>query len=143
MQEAQALVLYGRGTLAAAKGDGAGEARDFAALTKDYPRSSKVPEADLGLAESLVAQGKSDEAMPLLAVVARTPGAPLETRARGLFLAGEVQAKKGSFEAVDSFLKVAAFYPTAPDAAEGLWKGGQMLEQQAATLATRPPSPAG
>ena len=141
VQEAQALTLYGRGTLAAAKGDAAGAARDFAALTKDYPRSPKVPEADLGLAENLVAQGKGDEAMPLLSVVARTTTAPLDVRARGLFLVGEIQAKKGSFEAADAYLKVAAFYPTAPDAAEGLWKGGQMLEQQAATLTDAPAKP--
>ena len=143
VQEAQALVLYGRGTLAAAKGDAASAARDFAELTKQYPRSSKVPEADLGLAENLVAQGKGDEAMPLLAVVARTTTAPLDVRARGLFLVGESLAKKGSFEAADAYLKVAAFYPTAPDAAAGLWQGGQMLERQAATLGETPAKPGG
>lgn len=141
VQEAQALVLYGRGKLAEAKGDTAGAARAFADLKKDYPRSPKVPEANLGLAENLVAQGKNDEALPLLSEVARATTAPLEVRARGLFLNGEVQAKKGSFEAADAYLKVAAFYPTSPWAAEGLWKGGQMLEQQAATLGDTPAKP--
>ena len=143
VQEAQALALYGSGTLLAAKGDTAGAQRDFALLTKEYPRSAKVPEADLGLAENLVAQGRGDEAMPLLSVVARTTTAPLGVRARGLFLVGEIQAKKGSFQAADAYLKVAAFYPTAPEAAEGLWKGGQMLEQQAATLTDAPAKPGG
>ena len=143
VQEAQALALYGRGTLAAAKGDAAGAQRDFATLTREYPRSAKVPEASLGLADFLVKQGKGDEAMPLLSLVARTTTAPLAARARGLFLVGEIQAKKGSFEAADAYLKVAAFYPTAPDAAEGLWKGGQMLEQQAATLGDTPSKPGG
>lgn len=143
VQEAQALVLYGRGKLAAARGDAAGAARDYAALRKDYPRSGKLPEANLGLAENLVAQEKGDEAMPLLAQVARATTAPLNVRARGLFLNGEIQAKKGSFEAADAYLKVAAFYPAAPEAAEGLWKGGQMLEQQAAALGDTPAKPGG
>ncbi len=141
VQEAQALALYGRGKLAAAKGDSAGAERAFTALRKDYPRSNKSPEANLGLAENLVAQGKGDEAMPLLAQVAKTTTAPLDVRARGLFLNGEIQAKKGNFEAADAYLKVAAFYPTSPDAPEGLWKGGQMLEQQAATLGDTPAKP--
>ncbi len=141
VQEAQALVLYGRGKMAAANGDTAGAGRAFAELKKDYPRSPKVPEANLGLAENLVAEGKGDEAMPLLAQVARVTTAPLNVRARGLFLNGEVQAKKGSVEAADAYLKVAAFYPTAPEAAEGLWKGAQILEQQAAVLGDTPTKP--
>ena len=141
VQEAQALALYGRGTLAARQGDTAGAARNFSALKRDYPRSPKVPEADLGLAEGLVAQGRGDEAMPLLSVVVRAPTAAFTVRARGLFLVGEVQAKKGSFEAVDAYLKAAAFYPATPEAPEGLWKGGQMLEQQAATLGDSPARP--
>ena len=59
----------------------------------------------------------------------------------GLFLNGEVQAAKGQDGAIDSYLKVAAFYPTSPDAAEGLWKGGQLLEKQAATLTETPSKP--
>ena len=141
VQEAQALALYGRGVLAATAGKGDEAARLFGELKKNYPRSSKVPEANLGLAESLIAQGKPDDAMPLLSEVARSSTAPVATRARGLFLNGEVQAAKGQDGAIDAYLKVAAFYPTSPDAPEGLWKGAQLLEKQSETLGDAPAKP--
>ena len=143
VREAQALVLYGRGELDEAKGDKAGAARAFTELKRDYPRSSKIPEANLGLAQSLLSQGKPDDALPLLAEVAKNPRSPIPVRARGLFLDGEIQAAKGNIEAIDAYLKVAAFYPTSPDAPEGLWKGGQLLEKQAGTLSDAPSKPGG
>lgn len=143
VQDAQALVLYGRGKLAELKGDKAEAARAFAALKRDYPRSTKIAEADLGLAQGLLLQGKPDEALPLLAEVAKNSRSPVPVRARGLFLNGEIQAGKGSIEAIDSYLKLAAFYPTAADAPEGLWKGAQLLEKQAATLGDTPAKPGG
>ncbi len=141
VQEAQALALYGRGKLAAMKGDRTGAARAFTELKRDYPRSTKIAEANLGLAQSLVSQGRSEEALPFLAEVANNPRAPIPVRAHGLFLNGEVQERKGSVEAIDAYLKVAAFYPTSPDAPEGLWKGAQLLEKQAETLGETPAKP--
>ncbi len=141
VQEAQALALYGRGTLAQAAGKEGEAAQAFGELKKNYPRSSKVAQANLGLAESAIAKGKPEDALPLLSEVARASTAPVLTRARGLFLNGEVQAAKGQDGAIDAYLKVAAFYPTSPDAAEGLWKGGQLLEKQAATLTETPSKP--
>ena len=143
VQDAQALVLSGRGRLAELKGDRAGAAQAFTDLKRSYPRSSKIPEADLGLAQNLLAQGKPDDALPLLAEVAKNPRSPIPVRARGLFLNGEIQAAKGNVEAIDAYLKVAAFYPTSPDAPEGLWKGGQLLEKQAETLGDAPSKPGG
>ena len=143
VQEAQALVLYGRGRLAEAKGDKAGAAAMYQQLIKDYPRSSKVPEAKLGLAESLVAGGKPDDAMPLLADVMKLPATPILARARAMFLVGGIQEGKGQDGAIDSYLKVAVFYPTSPEAPEGLWKGAQLLEKQAASLGATPAKPGG
>ena len=143
VQEAQALVLYGRGKLAEIKGDKAGAARAFMDLKRDYPRSTKSAEANLGLAQSFLAQGKPDEALPFLAEVAKNPRSPIPVRAHGLFLNGEIQAGKGNVEAIDAYLKVAAFYPTAADAPEGLWKGAQLLEKQADTLSETPAKPGG
>ena len=134
VQEAQALVLYGRGELAGIKGDKAEVARAFTDLKRDYPRSPKIAEANLGLAQGLISQGKPDDALPLLAEVAKNPRSPIPVRAHGLFLNGEIQAAKGNFEAIDAYLKVAAFYPTAADAPAGLWQGAQLLEKQAGTL---------
>ena len=134
VQEAQALVLFGRGELAQASGNMPEAQAAFTELKKDYPASPKVLEADLGLAEGLIAGGKPDAALPLLAEVAKAPRAPLNARAHALFLNGKVQQMKGLDGAIDSYLKMAAFYPTAPDAPESLWLGGQALEKQAATL---------
>ncbi len=142
IQEAQALALYGRGKAAEARGDKARQERSFRDLKKFYPQSPKVPEANLGLAEGLVATGQPDEALLLLSDVARAPGAPLETRARGMLLFARVQASKDQLPtAIDTYLKLAAFYPTTPEAPEGLWQGGQLLEKQAATLGDVPVSP--
>ena len=134
MQEAQALALFGRGRLAEAH-DKAAAAKDYEELVREYPRSSKVPEATLGIAEGLIADKKWDDAMKRLNDVVRAPAAPTAARARALFLNGVVQEARGEVGALDAYLKVAAFYATAPDAPEGLWKGGQLLEKQAATLA--------
>ena len=49
--------------------------------------------------------------------------------------AATVGGARGEVGALDSYLKVASFYATSPDAPEGLWKGGQLLERQAGTLA--------
>ena len=141
VQDAQALVLYGRGKLAEIKGDKAEAARAFTDLKRDYPRSTKLAEANLGLAQGLLSQGKPDDALPLLAEVAKNPRSPIPVRAHGLFLNGEIQAAKGNVEAIDAYLKVAAFYPTAADAPEGLWKGAQLLEKQAETLSETPAKP--
>ncbi len=95
----------------------------------------KLPEAELGIAESLIADKKWDDAMKKLNDVTRASSASQTTKARALFLNGVVQEAKGEVGALDSYLKVAAWYATAPDAPEGLWKGGQLLEKQAASLA--------
>lgn len=134
VQEAQAIVLYGTGTLAGRKGDSAAAFRAFETLKKTYPRSTKAPQADLGLAHSLVQQGKPDQALPLLGEVAKSPSAPLETRAEGMMLLAKIQQDKGQLGALDTYLKIQAFYPTAAPAPEALWLGAQLLEKQAAGL---------
>ena len=139
MQAAQALVLYGRGKAADAKGDKAKEEAAFRDLKKFYPQSSKVPEANLGLAEGLIAAGKPDDALLLLSEVARSSKAPLDTRAQGMLLFAKVKEGKGDLRtAIDTYLKLSAFYPTAAQAPESLWQGGQLLEKQAATLGETP-----
>lgn len=144
VQDAQAIVLYGTGTLAAKKGDLAAAARAFETLKKTYPRSSKAPQADLGIAQNLVNQGKPDQAMPLLAEVAKSPTAPLATRAEGMMLLARIQQDKGQVGALDTYLKIQAFYPSAAQAPEALWLGAQLLEKQAAGLpdAGAPPNKA-
>ena len=133
IQEAQALALYGRAKVTERK-DKAAAAKLYDELVTNYPRSSKVPEAKLGVAEGLIAQKKWDDALKRLNEVASAQNAPQSAKARALFLNGVGQEGMGEVGALDAYLKVAAFFATAPDAPEGLWKGGQLLEKQAATL---------
>ena len=143
VQEAQALALFGRAKLAEAKGDKAGAGKLYDELIKTYPRSPKVSEAKLGVAESLVSNNKPDEAIPMLADVLKLPTTPIPARARAMFLMGKIQEGKGQEGAMDSYLKVAVFYPVSAEAPEGLWKGGQLLEKQAANLSETPAKPGG
>jgi TolA-binding protein len=141
VQDAQAIALAGQGQIALKAGR-LDEARQvFSELAKDYPKSPQRFQADLGLAEVLAAAGKFDEALPLLAGVAKSPLAPQNARARALFLNGQVQEAKGQDGAIDAYLKLAAFYPGAPEAAESLWRGAQLLEKQAAGLGDLPSKP--
>jgi TolA-binding protein len=141
VQEAQAIALYGRGKIAELKKDQEGAARAYETLLKTYPRSSKSAEAHLGIAQNLVAKGKPDEALPHLRTVATAPGSPLETRAKGMMLNAKIQQDKGDIGALDTYLKIAAFFPSSPQAPEGLWTGAQLLEKQAATLSDVPAKP--
>ena len=152
VQEAQALalppgesphplprVLPAPATGPQAKGDKAKQEQACRDLKNFYPQSPKVPEANLGLAEGLIASGKADDALPLLSDLARSSKAPLETRARGMLLFAKVQNSKGQLPtAIDTYLKLSAFYPTTAEAPESLWEGGQLLEKQAATLGDTP-----
>lgn len=136
VQEAQATSLYGLATVAAAKKDTAAAGAMFDQLKKLYPWSPKIAEANLGIALNLKDQGKNDEAVALLAQVARATTAPPEVRARGMLATAQIfQATNNAKGAIDTYLKIAQFYPTTPQAAEGLLIGAKLLEQQAATVA--------
>src|SRR5207248_9606076 len=85
---------------------------------------------------SLVEKGKYDEAMNLLIGIIRAPTATAELRANSMLLGGQIEEKKNALEpAIDYYIKIATFYEGVPTAAsEGLWRGAQLLEQQAASL---------
>jgi len=53
-----------------------------------------------------------------------------------MLLGGRIMEEKGDPEAaIDYNIKIAQFYAGVPKAAaEGLWRGGQLLEKQAAAL---------
>ncbi len=145
VQEAQATVLFGRGRVAQEKGQTAEAGEFFQQLKSLYPWSPKGLEADYGIAQSLRAQNKGDEAMPLLGAIIRAPNATAELRANSFLLYGHIMKEKAAAEsdpakktenrasAIDFFLKIPQFYSGVPAAAaEGLWEGGQLLEEQAA-----------
>ncbi len=136
VQEAQAISLYGRGKAIQAEGKVAEAGALFDQLKKLYPWSPKMLEANYGIAEAMVGQGKGDDAALLLAGIVRAQTAPAELRARAMLLLGKIQEAKGDFaSAADQYIKIAVFFEALDELApEGLWRGAQVLEKQAATL---------
>lgn len=155
VQEAQATALYGKGSVAQAKGQTAEAGKYFEQLKALYPWSPKVLEANFGIAQSYVQQNKLDDAILLLTAIIRAPTASAELRANSMLLGGEIMAKKFAASttqkdkddylgaAIDYYLKISTFYASVPSAsAEGLWKGAQLLEQQATVSAPSTKDPA-
>jgi TolA-binding protein len=144
VQEAQAIALFGRARVAQDQGKTADAGQLFQELKALYPWSPKVLEADYGIAQSLKEQGKLDEAVTLLTGLIRAPTATAEVRANAMLLGGTIMAEKAKAAtdqkhkdeflaaAIDYFIKIAQFYAGVPTAAaQGLWMGAQLLEQQA------------
>ena len=144
VQEAQAIALFGKARVAQSKGQTAEAGKLFEQLKALYPWSPKVLEANYGIAESLKQQGKLDEAVVLLGGIIREKNATAELRANSMLLGGYLmqekmkaapdQKQKDEFLAssIDYFAKIAQFYGgVSIAAAEGLWQGAQLLEQQA------------
>ncbi len=145
VQEAQATALFGLGTIAQQQKRVAEAGKLFQQLKSTYPWSPKVLEADYGIADSLRAEGKLDEALQLLPAIIRAPNATAELRANSMLLGGLIMKEKMKAApdakqkeefrgaAIDYFTKIAQFYSGVPSAAAaGLWEGGQLLEEQAA-----------
>ena len=98
--------------------------------------------------ESLRAEGKLDDALALLPAIIRAQNASAELRAGSFLLGGNIMKKKMDDatdpkqkeefrgQAIDFYTKIAQFYSGVPlAAAEGLWQGGQLLEEQAGASA--------
>jgi len=148
IQEAQADALFGMGRIAQEKGDTAGAGKYFEQLKATYPWSPKVLEANYGIAQSLLAQGKPDEAIPLLTGIIRSQTATSDLRANAMLLNSDCLLKKMAAApddktrneyrdaAIDNFIKVAQFYSGVPiPAARGLWEGARLLEEQSGAAA--------
>lgn len=144
IQEAQAIALFGLGRIAQENGQTAEAGKLFQQLKTLYPWSPKVLEADYGIAQSLKAEKKLEEAQQILTGIIRAPTATAELRANSFLLSGDITEqrwkdetdakKKSDFlgAAIDQYLKIAQFYGGVPEAAAtGLWRGGQLLETQA------------
>ncbi|MFZ4776089.1 MAG: tetratricopeptide repeat protein [Terrimicrobiaceae bacterium] len=144
IQEAQAIAIFGLGRVAQESKQTAEAGKYFQQLKALYPWSPKVLEADYGIAESLRAEGKLDDALLLLPGVIRAQNASADLRAKAFLLGGFIMKQKteeatdakkkeeARGQAIDFFTKIAQFYAGVPIAAsEGLWQGGQLLEEQA------------
>jgi len=145
VQEAQAISIFGLGRVAQENKQTAEAGKLFQQLKTLYPWSPKVLEADYGIAESLRADGKLDGSLQLLPAIIRAQNASADLRAKAFLLGGFIMKQKSDAatdpkqksefrgQAIDFFLKIAQFYAGVPQAAaEGLWQGAQLLEEQAA-----------
>ncbi len=148
--EAQAIYLAGLGKALQEKGDPASKekgAKLFAELEANYPWSSKMLEVNYGVAVSLREQGKNDDAMKRIFEVIKAQKATPELRAKSMMLLARIHEDEKRYEqAIDNFMKISVLYAGVPKiAAEGLWRGGQLLERQASgeiPMPTPPPKAA-
>ncbi len=138
-QEAQATALFGQGQVLQAKNDAAGAAKLFARLKDLYPWSTKIFQADLGIAAGFYGEKKYDDAMKLLEGIIKAQTASNDLRAKAMVLSGKIRRDQGDLaSAIDFFIKTDYFYGGVPAvAAEGLFLGAQTLEAQS-TAATDP-----
>lgn len=144
IQEAQAISIFGLGRIAQENKQTAEAGKLFQQLKALYPWSPKVLEADYGIAQSLQAQGKLDEAVELLGAIIRAQNGSAELRANAFLLDGQIMKQKSDSatdlkqkaeyrgKAIDFYAKIAQLFSGVPLAAtEGLWQASQLLEDQA------------
>lgn len=136
--QAQSISLYGLGRCLQKQGDIKAAGETFDKLKKLYPWSPKILEASFGIAQSLVQQKKYDDALALLIPIMRAESASVtaELRANAMLLGGEIQEAKGNIAAaIAYYIQIADYFEGVQTAAAaGLWRGGQLLEKQAAGL---------
>jgi TolA-binding protein len=144
VQEAQAVSIFGLGRVAQESKQTAEAGALFKQLKALYPWSPKALEADYGIAESMRAEGKLDDALMLLPTIIRSQNGSADLRAKAFLLAGAIMKQKSEGEtdpkkkaeyrgqAIDFFAKIAQLFSGVPLAAtEGLWQASQLLEEQA------------
>lgn len=138
IQDAQSVALFGQAKALQAQGQILPAAEKYETYKRLYPNfaPAKLLEANYGIAVAAHQAKQDDKAIPLLIQVFRAPTASVELRANAMLLHAKIQEEKNELApAIDQNLKIALFYDSVPAvAAEGLWRGGQLLEKQAATL---------
>ena len=133
VQEAQAIALAGLGKAMQEKGDKEGGGKKFAELEQLYSWSKKMLEVHYGIALGLHENKKDEEAVERLYKVIKSQEASAELRAKSMLLLGRIHEDNGRFaDAIDNYVKISVFYSAIQKAAaEGLWRGAQLLERQA------------
>ncbi|XHR28064.1 MAG: tetratricopeptide repeat protein [Chthoniobacteraceae bacterium] len=138
IQQAQGIALFGQAKVLQKQQNTAAAAEKFETFKRLYPNFSpaKVLEANYGIALAAHEAKQDDKAGPLLIQIFRTPAAAIDLRANAMLLHAKIQEDKNELApAIDENLKIALFFDSVPAvAAEGLWRGAQLLEKQAANL---------
>lgn len=141
--EAQAVSMAGNARILQAEGKATEAATILEELKKLYPWSGKVMEANFGIGAGLYEQKKHDEALEILANVAKSNTGSVKIRAQAMMMmAKALDEQKKYDEAINNYIKIATFFESERElAAEGLWRGAQLLEDQASGKIA-PPKPA-
>ena len=143
--DAQAIVMAGRARILQAEGKAAEGQKILEQLKTTFPWSGKVMEANYGIGAGLFEQGKYEEAIEVLGNVAKSNTGSPKLRAQSMMLVAKALEKLGKFEeAINNYIKIATFFEAERDlAAEGLWRGSQLIEKQVTGEIPRPkPKPA-
>ena len=132
IQEAQAIALAGEGNALLGKKENEGAAKKFKELEENYAWSPKMMEVNYGIAKDLHDKKQDEEALKRLLEVVKNSNASSQLRANSMLLLGIIHEEAGHFDtAIDNYIKIGTFYSGVPDAAaEGLWRGAQLLERQ-------------
>ncbi len=132
--DAQAGSLYGLAILAQNEGDQQRAQALFEQLKKDYPSSAKTSQATIGIARSLTATGKHEDALNLLSPIIGAPNAASAARAEALYLGGLVHKAMGNTDlAIDFMEKCQSFFPGEEEfAAPALLEAAKLLIDQTA-----------
>lgn len=140
--EAQSVSMAGQARILQGQNKAAEAAKILEDLKKLYPWSSKVMEANFGIGAGLYEQKKYDEALEILSNVAKSNTGSVKIRAQAMMMiAKALDEQKKYDEAINNYIKIAAFFESERDlAAEGLWRGAQLMEDQASGKIA-PPKP--
>jgi TolA-binding protein len=146
IQEAQSMMLFGLGKVLQEQGKVAEAKVYFDDLEKNYGWSPKMLAAHIGIAEALYKEKKYDESLKRCLKVTGAGKAPPELRARAMFVLSQNHEALEHFDdAINNYVKISAMYASVPKyAAEGLFRGAQLLERQARgeiPIPTPPPKP--
>jgi TolA-binding protein len=142
--DAQSIATYGIGKVLQGQGKKVEAAKQFEELKTNYPFSSKLLEAEYGIAENEVESQNYDEALKRLGTVAKSTTAATNLRARAMLLIGDISHKRGDLDsAINNYIKVGALFPAETELApEGLWRGAQLIEKKMNGAISIPQTPA-
>jgi TolA-binding protein len=133
IQEAQAIALFGTGKVLQEQKKTKEASERFEQLKALYPWTDKMQEANYGSSLQLYAEKKYEEAAKLLIGVVREAKVAPEVRAPAMLLLAKINEDQGDYDsAINNYIKVDHMFTAVPEvAAEGLWRGAQLLERQA------------
>ncbi|MEA3213782.1 MAG: hypothetical protein QOE70_6839 [Chthoniobacter sp.] len=144
VQEAQATALVGQGQALQGKGEKEAGGKKFQEVEQLYAWTPKMMEVHYGIALAHY-EAKTDEedALRRLLEIIRAPKAPAPLRANAMLLLGKIHENGQRYDmAIDNYIKIATFYGGVKEvAAEGLWRGAQLLERQGRGELPRPVPP--